>query len=412
MENFESFKNRINLELNAAKNDLMNGQQLIKKHCDQLKTQQGEQNRLINEFEADALKAFSNSNMEKFLNKLDEIRTVVENLDETQEKAYFELSHQLARLAVERENIIAFIFNGKLIESRNMNIELRSFYSIEFSHLNKFDFSPHFEMHKKKYAENYGPNEVFLNVIGFGCLKTTGRLLAVVRFHDNKNKSNLNMFLFEQTRGLIKEIQLENVLAGDLQIYQDKICFMYYTLENKSMLRILNENLDTLNEIEAVTRGLIGVSDECIFVTPEKKSNNSSSKLTCYDWSLNKLNKLKHQKYLFVGEIFNLISSNGKYYFIEYEHPKFSLKIVNIIDGNLIKSISIKSCSSFQIDSNGNVVVYDGYKLVYLSHFGEVLNMIKLCAFPEPDTSRWCMDHLNNLYLFEEDTLCLSVKYK
>ena len=65
------------------------------------------------------------------------------------------------------------------------------------------------------------------------------------------------MFLFEQQqqqqsqkRALIKETQLENVLAGDLQIHEDKICFMYYTLENKSMIRVLDDNLVCLNEIE------------------------------------------------------------------------------------------------------------------------------------------------------------------
>ena len=139
MEAFESLKNRINIELSAAEYDLMNGEQLIKKHCDHLRNQhEQQQQQQINEFETETLNVFSSLSKEKLLNKLAEIRSLVANLDMSQpERANSELSHQLARLAVERENIQAFVFNGKLLESRNKSLELRSFYSIEFSHLNK-----------------------------------------------------------------------------------------------------------------------------------------------------------------------------------------------------------------------------------------------------------------------------------
>ena len=116
---------------------------------------------------------------------------------------------------------------------------------------------------------------------------------------------------------------------------------------------------------------------------------------------------------LFKSEIFDLKINNGKYYFIEYENFKFCLKIVDISTGVCLKSIGIKGFSSLHYDTSNNVViVYDGLKIVYLSHLGEVLNMVKLVGFPEPDTSRWSMDYENNFYILEENNLCLSIKNK
>ena len=56
------------------------------------------------------------------------------------------------------------------------------------------------------------------------------------------------------------------------------------------------------------------------------------------------------------------------------------------------------------------MVIYDGMKLVYMSHLGEVVNMIRLIDFPDIDISKWTMDSNNNLFILDEESMRLTFK--
>lgn len=398
----------IDLQLKKLEDDLSNGEHVITSYYSHLRTKIiSNENQLneINEIEQETVKNFLKLNKEKFSNKYAEMREQLSNLlNEGVEKA-IDLQ---SKLFIEKENLLAFIFINKILEfnTQNNELETKMFYSINFSKLNKLDLTEIFEPVKQSYMENYEEKKVFTNVIGFGFFKN-GNFIVIGCFHDNSKSGNLNLFLFDKNKSLIKTSKISNAFAGDMQIVGNKVSFMFYTLDNKSILRVFDEDLQVLNEVETSQRGIIGANESFIILTPEK----SSHKLIYYDWTLKIVRK--NDKYKFKSEIFDLKINNGKYYFIEYENFKFCLKIVDISTGVCLKSIGIKGFSSLHYDTSNNVViVYDGLKIVYLSHLGEVLNMVKLVGFPEPDTSRWSMDNENNFYILEENNLCLSIKNK
>ncbi len=397
----------IDLNLKKLEDDLSNGEHVITSYYNHLRTKIiSNENQLneINEIEQETVKNFLQLNKEKFSNKYAEMREQLSSLNESIEKA-IDLQ---SKLFIEKENLLAFIFNNKILEfnTQNNELEMKMFYSINFSQLNKLDLAEIFEPVKQSYMENYEEKKVFTNVIGFGFFKN-GNFIVIACFHDNSKSGNLNLFLFDKNKSLIKTSKISNAFAGDMQIVGNKVSFMFYTLDNKSILRVIDEDLQVLNEVETSQRGIIGANESFIILTPEK----SSHKLIYYDWTLKMVKK--NDKYKFKSEIFDLKINNGKYYFIEYENFKFCLKIVDVSTGVCLKSIGIKGFSSLHYDiSNHVVIVYDGLKIVYLSHLGEVLNMVKLVGFPEPDTSRWSMDYENNFYILEENNLCLSIKNK
>ena len=403
----------LDIDLKQTESILSSGEQLIKDHCAQLRqTKETNENQLnqINKYEEETLETYAKTNKDKFVNKFTEIRSFINKWTNSAENNTKEILKAIdlandikSKLCVEIQNIRAFIFNGQLLEFKNNILEISSFYAIDFNSLTKIDLNKHFESFKQSYADKYEDKKVFVNVIGFGFFES-GNFVVIGCFHDNSKNGNLNLFLFDENKSLIKTVQIVNAFAGDMQLVGNRICFMYYQFDRKVMLRVIDDNINTVCEIEADKRGLIGADSSFIYITPE----DPKDPLITYDWSL-KLVKRK-RVYKFSTDVFDLKSRNGKYYFIEHDQFKFYLKIVDISTGVVEKSIAIKGFSSLHIDSNSNVVIYDGLKLVYLSQLGEVLNMIKLTKFPEPDTSRWTMDFKNNFYVLEEDNLCLSIK--
>ena len=386
--------------------------------------------REINEFEINTIKIYDSQNNEETINeftsKFDKL--VLETskyLTDKWNKNNFSIDNELAnnmrdslsKLSIERNNLKKFLFNGtqlRFVESRkNDDTDLKFGQLIEIDNdigifHRKINLGRRLGLPAGKFDKNrrlFSTNYECLNI---QFLKNNN---IVIHFRVNSIYKHPFQELI-QIIDIKQMIEKKKLIINVIEEYtssftssSDKICLLYHPeKENKidlyeskkQEIKVLDENLNILCNIDEKKKKLIGSNESFLFFKGLKKCEKNK-KIFIYNWSLEALIEIDQminpEKSTY--NIDKLTLNFGRYYALEIE----KLRVYDQETGKLINTFETKD---FLIDQNCNLILF-GESIKYHSLNGDLIKEIKLDENLED--SKWFLDNNNNLSAYVENDI-------
>jgi len=375
----------------------------------------------IDLFEKQSLEVFLKENGNKFSAKFAEIKDQLkkwnEMLDENIET--FNKETNQARelqsvLAVERENLLGHLFDGKMVEFLRKTemdensfgkLTMSTFDTIDFKILYKIDLSPYFD--KCEPCEDH-PDCLHSKV--FSCFTLeNNNLLILVYNHIGYKHYNLNAFLFDENKSFLmnKIISIDANFCRNSDSRQNKICFDYVHKRSSYLCLLNSDDLEIIKELEIEKRKLVGTSDSFIFLT-----SDNDEPILLFNWSFEFYKSIgqrisDNEPFFFPSHIFIFVDDKEKYYSIDNK----CLRIIDSLTGQLCNSINVKEgVDLFAIDSDNRILLVNGNNLHYMDLKGKSLKEIKLINHPGLYDTHWSIDKHNNFLIFDSKRHQLYIK--
>ena len=248
---------------------------------------------------------------------------------------------------------------------------------------------------------NWNPN-LFGYLSRFSILETgffSSQSFVILSRYFNDLFYDLNILLFNEHIKLIKTKKISDFGIIECKMVTDKICLNLYSKKlSNNYLKTFDDNINEIASIQIENKKLIGASNTEIFCLSDFKNE---SPLLIYNWSLECIKSMGQRDspndYYFFGHCIRVIYSHDKYFIEDFFHK---LNIMDESTGEVIKTIDIKH-NKFEIDSNGNIIIFELNRLIYYDSNGYYLKDIQL-NYQHENGSYWNLDkNSNDLYYFD-----------
>ena len=440
--------NEINLKLENTKFEFENTDYTIKEYCRELRRQvqltkeiQMQQieelsDKMLNQidkYESDSLN-YSNLNKEtnetivtqtitkmkkqldEFSLKLNEYKPIDLSIDETIEK----LKQIKTSLTNELNNYKSWLFqNNKLLSYKYysnsiLNENLLGFLkyglesqTIDYNQLYKIDFSQ--SIKSIRYAFDNLNDVATYKIHDTKFLNNNDLILLVER--SNGVYTYFIMLIILDSNGSCKNfkpfITDHDLLNSNSQIYffNNKICISYKYGRRRNLILILDEYLNVLNKIiTGYELVIIGADNKQIYVLEENEYP-----LIVYNWSLERIGEFGQASKLrdpfFISNCFQICSFSikNKEYLVVAKSG--GIKILDALNGLLIKKIDENGFKKIQIDNDSNIVLFKKDKLVYYTCEGYFLKEYTLSDLKGESFYL----NKNEIYYFDDKTFELGI---
>lgn len=181
---------------------------------------------------------------------------------------------------------------------------------------------------------------------------------SLVIAYGYENSNLLNILIFNETDKSLKHSKVIENVAKMFQIcVSDNQIYMQYKDEaGKWYLKVLNENLEIMNQIPTVKHWLTAANNSLVFCM------SSDESLIIYNCLLQVIKKVgqnedHHSPFYFPATIYELVCENGRYFVHSQENDIEYFRIIDEHDGSLLKLIELKQAKLLKINNSKNNII-------------------------------------------------------
>lgn len=424
---FKQLKSELEERMKQIQFEINNGDYVISEHCRELRrlVQLSKEDKIqqinninenlmkrIEKFESESINSYLSINKTLFEANVNELTEKFQKLDSNKadmSRLISEIRLAQTQLRREQENLKYSTFNGELINFRVNKTNLDTdflcimssypFKTLRFSKLNQIDFSKH--LIDRSFIEIKGTG-FFLN----------GDFIVISMSRDQRSFAPLlQIFQFDESRELKKIKTFEDVCyrKGLFQIKCNQLCLFYRT--SKFVLHVLDQNLETVKQIEVENEKLIGADEDNIYCLRD----DTTEPLVIYDWQLEQVDQKgqninPNEPFYFGQDCSQLIKvkTEARHYYLVRLHEM--IRIIDQLSGRVLKSISATDELRFLFDCETlTLIVCDNDRFLYYDINGNYLKEVKILDKPKNYRGVWSLDRLNNFYFFNEVNFTLFI---
>lgn len=431
-------------ELKKLDFELNNGSDVIKDHCIELRRQiqlTTETNiqkiyqlnelmiKQIDEFESATSRSYSTLSKEKLNVELAEFKQICDESNNYLKR--FQISDQQVedlneklidlrtKISFYEQDIKSFIFNGQLLKYKRAEtlssligeLSVCEFNSIDFGCLERVDMS---EWFNRALDLKYLRFRFFDN----GCL---------VIAYGYESSNQLNILIFNEYDKTLKQSRvIENVMKMfQICVSKNRIYMQYKvpcvdeppSTNCKWYLKVYDENLELINQIQTIKHWLIAVNNSLIFCM------SSDESLIVYNHSLQVIKKIGQNEqpaspFYFPVTIYEIIYEHNRYYIHSQENEIEYFRIVDEHTGHLIKLFELEQAKLLKINTSKNNIIMiecndllgkESLRLKYLNLNGDLIKEIRLNNFPSSSWMRYfCLNKSNKIHFFNYKQFTVS----
>lgn len=416
---------QIESKLKELRSPLINGDDLIREHCNELrrqvqldkeeKIQQIEDTATkmlnnINQFETKSIETFQNKNLKEYSTKLNNLKqelnewvakltkykvkfskSALKELENLKLKIDSSKQNNLFNLAFKNNDILVYKTNQSLVDTNLMgNLKVKPNSIILYDHLVKQDFSKQFYKFKLNLIkENMTDSNLFtrFNVLDTKLLPNNdiivlGEDITYTNCHNDlyliliDSIGNWKRHLILPTRVDMEFVKID--IDSKIFMSKDRICLNYHAY-SEDIILVLDLNLNKVKQISTLNdKKVIGCNNEKIFVL-----SRDDNAIQVYNWSLEYVRKFGQMKdpnrefYVpkYCRQMFTVETSEHQKYIVFELRNQF--RILNATSGKS-KSFRTNEIIKLAIDSNNDLVVFKKEKIVYYDLNGLFLREIDL----------------------------------